>query len=101
MKLCPQGDETCAGTGGGIGAVYTTLEISNSRVHENQAQTSTEFSPRGAGIYAFYDTHGTLDPEKITPDALFMLMSEVSNNTCTSNDGAAEGGGIWLNGGGE
>ena len=37
----------------------------------------------------------------ITPDALYMSFSRVSNNTCTSNDGAAEGGGIWLNGGGQ
>jgi len=101
LKLCPQGDETCAGTGGGIAAVYTTLDITGTRVTQNQAKTSTEFSPRGAGIYAFYDTHGTVDPMSITPDALYMSYSRVSNNTCTSNDGAAEGGGIWLNGGGQ
>ncbi|GMI25158.1 hypothetical protein TeGR_g14038, partial [Tetraparma gracilis] len=66
VELCPQGDESCAGSGGAVQAVYAPLIIRGGVFDGNGAGTGTEFSPRGGAVFGFYDTHGTLDPAKDT-----------------------------------
>eukprot|EP00520_Triparma_pacifica_P008612 CAMPEP_0118649434 /NCGR_PEP_ID=MMETSP0785-20121206/9702_1 /TAXON_ID=91992 /ORGANISM="Bolidomonas pacifica, Strain CCMP 1866" /LENGTH=1849 /DNA_ID=CAMNT_0006541723 /DNA_START=454 /DNA_END=6003 /DNA_ORIENTATION=- len=101
LVMCPQGDETCAGAGGGMISVYAPLTMENTVFRNNTAATNTEFAPRAGGLFAFYDTHGTLDPnEKECPRALDIKGGLFFGNVAYSKTSSTStGGAIWVNGG--
>ena len=99
ISQCPQGDESCAGGGGGINSIYAPLLISESSFSENWALTDSEFSPRGGAVFTFYDTHGTYDPfSSVIPMACDVTSSIFSFNGAYSSNNCAVGGAIWING---
>lgn len=101
MIMCPQGDETCAGSGGGIISVYAPLTVVKTIFRNNTAETNTEFPPRAGALFAFYDTHGTLDPnDDVIPKALTLTGGEFFGNVANSKTSSSStGGAIWINGG--
>jgi len=101
ISVCPYSDETCGGAGGAITSVYSPLKLYGSVVEGNGAFSTAEFFPRGGAVFAFYDTHGTKDPEN--PESNLMAI-EARDTTFQYNAASAAshalGGAVWVNGGG-
>jgi hypothetical protein len=82
-------------------SVYAPLTIIDSFFKNNTAETNTEFPPRGGGLFAFYDTHGTFDPrDDECPRALILTGGQFLGNIAYSKTSSSStGGAIWMNGG--
>jgi len=101
IEVCAHSDETCGGAGGAITAIYSPLKILESLLEGNGAFSTAEFSPRGGAVYAFYDTHGTLDPENSGVNLMALQATDTTfqyNAASAANN--ALGGAVWINGGG-
>ena len=92
---CPQSDSTCAGAGGGLAVFYAAVDFVGGEVLENDAVTDTEFSPRGGGVFGFFDNH---DLSGGSGNIGVFNGTVFSRNRAMGRDVAA-GGGAWINGG--
>ena len=95
ISACPQSDSTCAGAGGGLAVFYARIFFEGGHIEQNTAITLTEFSPRGGGLFGFFDNH---DLAGGSGNIGMFNFTTFSGNKAQGRDVGAGGGG-WINGG--